>query len=92
MGRRGRVLVAVAVAGAVTAAGCGRSRAGYEAEFKRLVAERGDLSTAEVDCIVGGLFAGMSDAELKAFSEREELTDDERFRIGELTAVCRNAN
>ena len=72
---------------------CGRSRDDYEQDFKQLVLERGtDLSPSQVDCVIDGFFADMSDAEVRAFSRRDELTPTEAQRIRDLTTSCRAAN
>ena len=72
---------------------CGRSRDDYEQDFKDLVLERGtDLSPSQVDCVIDGFFADMSDAEVRAFSRRDELTPTEAQRLRDLTTSCRAAN
>ncbi len=48
----------------------------------------GGLPDAVAECVVESFFDTRSDTELKAFFEREELTDDEREEFARLGEIC----
>jgi hypothetical protein len=50
--------------------------------------DEGGLSRAVAECVVDGFFENRSTDELRAFFEREELTDSERAEFARLGQRC----
>ncbi|MCU1358920.1 MAG: hypothetical protein JWN99_209 [Ilumatobacteraceae bacterium] len=85
--RRLRAVIAVAALWAMTACGGGLSRAEARSDLvDQLVSGGIDRTVAE--CVVEQFFDARSDDELKAFFDREELTDAERAEFARLTKGC----
>lgn len=80
---------ALACAVAVMAVGCGESGDRRDAR-RTLVAQLVDagLPADLADCVVEGFFDVRSDAELRAFYERDSLTDDEVEEFARLAELC----
>jgi hypothetical protein len=83
-----RAIVALLCVG-VLIAGCGR---GFDRDGSRdqLVADLvdGGLDPDVADCVVERFFAERTDDELRAFFERDELTEAERTEFVQLGVAC----
>ena len=81
--------IAVVVGLAAVGAGCRESADRRDA--KRTLTEQlveGGLPPELADCVVDGFFQVRGDADLKAFWERDSLTDAERDEFAELAERC----
>lgn len=76
--------------GALAACGESNSRKRARADLVDQLVE-GGLERAVADCVVESFFDVRNDDELRAFFEREELTDDERREFAQLGEVCLDA-
>lgn len=78
---------------ALVAAGCARkgiTRAEVVTRYRtELVAE--GVREPQARCLTDRFFGELTDAQLKAFQERDRLTDAEKQRFAELAEVCADA-
>ena len=89
---RQRAAVVAVAAGMVltlTATACGDSSSRRRARGDLVVQlVEGGLEPQIAECVVDGFFDARNDDELRAFFEREDLTDDERDEFARLGEAC----
>jgi hypothetical protein len=78
------------VVGLLSACGESNSRKRARADLVEQLVE-GGLERPVADCVVEAFFDVRNDDELRAFFDREELTDDERREFAQLGEICVDA-
>ena len=85
----GLLAVLLALTAVVSFAGCSKSsRGSAKAEFVQQMIEEGGIDPAIAECIADRFFELRTDADLKEFFEREELTVAEAEEFGRLAEAC----
>ncbi|MEN9644305.1 MAG: hypothetical protein RL238_974 [Actinomycetota bacterium] len=80
------LLVVVAVVGVT---GCSKSsRGSAKAEFVQQLVDEGGFDQPVAECIADRFFELRTDADLKEFFEREQLTDAEAAEFRSIGAAC----
>jgi hypothetical protein len=89
MSMRRLLAVLLASTGLVWFAGCSESsRGSAQDEFVQQLIDEGGIDPAIADCIADRFFELRTDADLKEFFEREELTDAESAEFRAIGAAC----